>query len=520
MLVCFHRSPDYDERASIDISLGIRPKMVTDSLGNLTTDLHYENVIGKNQFKHHEYIEHRTSDKVFRSVMKDNTNSFLYYLLLQKWSLVVGVGLFKMRMFSVIVSWLSLISFFRILVHLLPEKPLIPWIAVVLLFSNPFFFYASCSIRGYVLSLFFLLLALKLILDVRQKRENTLRYPAITALACAALFCHYYILAGVVPVICQLSTMPEPRKLSVREKISIFICLLAFLLTCLTWWNLCKPEGLYWLEKFHATLRVTNNGTPYSFAGTNFLRQIFQLAGIIAAPAAKITEIARYLRIGYLGIALCLLVGGMLTIKSGNTHALSGVKKNGWLFLYFGIIPVLLYSIEAFWAGQLTIFLPQYALLLLPGVYIGLFVLAKSVALPLPAIVISKILLVYLIFGNVIATTFIIYDNSKHSIADSQKANEIIYQMKNNKSNGIMLAGTDLSVLTMQTIASAISSTNKIKFIRFKDHRDAQFLNYFSISDSISQTVIPSPPSYSSFPTKQSNPSLANWRRLHKPEKQ
>ena len=95
-MLAYRTEPNSDERASLVIALGRHPSLI-DSKG---TPIRLEAYLDSLNFKKYP-VSGSNFLNTTRSVVKDNSNSLLYYILLTIWIKLCGLNIFAARLLTI-----------------------------------------------------------------------------------------------------------------------------------------------------------------------------------------------------------------------------------------------------------------------------------------------------------------------------------------------------------------------------------------------------------------------------------
>ncbi len=355
--------PNWDEEASIDIALGIRPSVELNNLGLPIPKPRYEEIVSDTVFTTLNYERLNTMPNVLRSVMADTSNSFPYYALLHWLILVSGVELDTMRMFTILLAILNLILIFRLSSSISKNKTITPVIAVLLVGINPIYFSDAFLIRSYMLALSLCLLSTTLILNmIRNNQFQLWRFVLLGILSALAILTHYFTFAVIAAsFIFFLKPFKEAQPGSRKHiAMKVFLSLALMTSVLLIWYNLSGPTGIKNLGLHNKAWAASSIGTGYDTSILSFGKQLLNFVafsiGFGNTEGTLFKLIKHFITLSFL---LSMLI---ISIKFWNQNK---QRLNIW-YLYLVIIALTISSIQGFKAGHFINFENKYLVFTLP----------------------------------------------------------------------------------------------------------------------------------------------------------
>lgn len=368
-------TPNWDEEASLDIALGIRPAMVTDPHGLPTRDLQYEQIIADTAFSAADYERHNTPEGVMRAVMQDNSNSFLYYLALHAWLKMTGVNFLWLRLFTVLAAVINLLLIYRITKAWLPQQPYWAVAALLIVGINSIYFSQAFMIRGYMLCITFLLLSTSVWLKTIHHRSFALGSLLLHSGFCLlAILTHYFsiaIVAGQVIyllLVCFRQQSPE-RKKSFPRLLAALILLMAPLVG---WFLLSFHSGIPHLKLLDKGWQQASAGTGYAIGIVNYGKQLFNATAFMLGFDYRIGGLPK---IAWQGVAAAMM--GTILFLLLKAYRIKGAKAFN-IFLFLWATAIMVYSLRSWLSGHFMIFERKYLIFLLPYLVMGLICLASD----------------------------------------------------------------------------------------------------------------------------------------------
>jgi hypothetical protein len=352
---------NWDEEASIDIALGIRPQFQKNSSGSLMREMPYGQVLQRSAFTSADYEKFNNAKDVVHSVWRDNSNSVLYYLALHYCIRLGGVNITMLRLLSIILAGISLLLVFLVAERHNQGSAFVPLLALVIMGSNPVFFSTAFVTRGYMLCLALLLCATYVWLGIVQSKRYSLPQLLLLGLLCAAaVLTHYFSLAVILFFFLHLAASVYRR--SARNTslpwLNLGICLVLFLTPLLFWFYISKEEGIKNLMLLDAGWLSSSKGRSWEGTAPNYLKQLFKAFTYFSGVDANNALLPRMI---WQGISALMLLGiAWLTAK----RVLE--RRRGSLFFYITAWALLLYSVKSFSAGHFMIFEKKYLLFIVP----------------------------------------------------------------------------------------------------------------------------------------------------------
>ena len=229
-VAAFKSIPNWDEEASYDIAFGVRPPYAKDSMGLFLSQVPYAPITSDSVFSCADYEKFNTIPSVMQSVLNDNSNSVVYYLILHYIIKLAGADIFYLKLFSVLVALLNLLLIYRLGNKLL-VVPLLPICLVLLFACNPIFFQSAILIRSYGLALLFSLISADLLMaGIITKHISARRMFLIALLAALAVLTNYFSIALLAGLgLCLVYSIRKNRDLLQNKNSVIASSILIFL---------------------------------------------------------------------------------------------------------------------------------------------------------------------------------------------------------------------------------------------------------------------------------------------------
>ncbi|HYC28608.1 MAG TPA: hypothetical protein VEB42_07320, partial [Chitinophagaceae bacterium] len=261
---------NWDEEASIDIALGIRPQFMKNPDGSLIKELPYGQILQSSTFTSADYKKFNDAKGVVHATWRDNSNSVLYYLTLHYLMKVSGLNITVLRFLTIFLSGICLLLIFQIAARCSNGSVYIPLLAMVLMGCNPVFFSTAFVIRGYMLCLALLLSATYVWLQIIQSKKYSFGQLSLFGLLCAAaVLTHYFSLAVVSFFFLHLAVTTSRRWMAWLMGLALFMVPLLF------WLYISWEEGIKNLMLLDAAWSGASKGKNWEVTGVNYLKQLF-----------------------------------------------------------------------------------------------------------------------------------------------------------------------------------------------------------------------------------------------------
>lgn len=373
---------NWDDEASVDIALGIRPQFMIDSNGLPNKTLPYHQIVNKNVFSSADYEQFNSVNEVIRSVWRDNSNSVVYYVTLHKFIRMLGVNFQLMRLLSILLAGINLLLAFVIVRKWSNGSRYMPFLVLILLGCNPVFFSVAFVIRGYMLCMTLLLLSTLVWLRILQTGKYS-RVWLLALLSAAAVLTHYFSLAIVSFQFLYLLVHAYRNKTS--NWLRLGAGLLIFLVPLITWYIISRDVGIRNMLVLDAGWNnLAQEGEGWGATGLNIAKQLFNAIAYIVGFDFNVGLLPR---IVWQCIALLML--GLIGFT----------LKRPRIFFFIAIWAILLYTIKSISSGHFMIFEKKYLLFIVPYFIIGIVTAIDAGRL-------SKVVLVSMLLIS--ATTFAI----------------------------------------------------------------------------------------------------------------
>jgi hypothetical protein len=259
--------PNSDERSSILIASG-KYQSLTDSLGDFVSPEVYEQRL---EFKKYP-ISNIKLGAVLPSVMNDDTNGFLYYLLLAGIMKFIGQKIILLRVFSVLCAAVNLYLIYFI-TGKFKDNISTQWIALILTAINPVFFEDAILIRSYMLMLTGILLSILFLLRIMDterpiaSKDLSFFFLSVLLAAGSHYLCFPLLLAEFCFIIYKYK---NTTKLLIRFGVG-YLFLLAI---AIGWAYVSYPLGWKNLGGLHeAVLKLSKQSPNYIFSVKNLVRE-------------------------------------------------------------------------------------------------------------------------------------------------------------------------------------------------------------------------------------------------------
>lgn len=370
------QQPNWDEEASIDIALGIRPAMVVGANGRPTGALQYEQVIGHPVFNHGDYAKHNTPGGVVKAVMLDNSNSVLYYLSLHYWIKATGVSVFTLRLFSLLTAVINLWLVAYILAKRLPQQQAWTLVAVALVAFNPIFLLQAFAIRSYMLCVCMLLLATVQWLRLIDHKGNKVgAWYGHALFGALALLSHYFAIAVVLPQYAWLAVLLWRRRrdgLPFTKSLPALLAPLIIVVPLLVWYGYARTVGIPNMQMLDRTWQVAVKGGGYEGTAGNYGRLLFNATAQMLGFDYQVSLLPKW--------GWQVLAGGIMalwTLLLWGLRRQSGINKGAHYrvfnpLLYAWVAGMLVYSVRSFVSGHFMLFHRTYLVFLLPFLLTGI----------------------------------------------------------------------------------------------------------------------------------------------------
>lgn len=394
----YNQALNWDDEASVDIALGIRPQFMIDTNGLPNKTLPYDQIVQKNVFSSADYEQHNSANEVVRSVWRDNSNSMVYYLTLHYFIKLVGVNFHLMRLLSIVLAGINLLLAFAIARRWSNGSRYVPFLVLILLGSNPVFFSVAFAIRGYMLCTTFLLLSSLVWLNILQTGRYN-RVLLFALLSVAAVLTHYFSLAIILFQFLYLFMHAYRNRIN-RGWLNLGAGMLVFLVPLIVWYVISLDVGIRNMVVLDAGWNnLAREGQGWAATGFNALKQLFNATAYFIGFDVNVGLLPR---IVWQCIALLHL--GSICFMLIKTRLL---KERISLLLCIAIGAILLYTVKSISAGHFMIFEKKYLLFIVPFFIIGIvaaidavFRQHPSLKLPAQAALISMLLISVITFAT------------------------------------------------------------------------------------------------------------------------
>ena len=388
---------NWDDEASVDIALGIRPQFMIDPNGLPNKTLPYDEIVQKDIFSAADYEQHNSANEVIRSVWRDNSNSVVYYLTLHYFIKLVGVNFQLMRLLSIVFAGINLLLAFTIARRWSNGSRYVPFLVLILLGSNPVFFSVAFAIRGYMLCTTFLLFSSLIWLNILQTGRYN-RVLLLAVLSVAAVLTHYFSLAVIFFQFLYLLVHAYRNKIG-RSWLNVGAGVLLFLIPLIVWYVISLDVGIRNMLVLDAGWNnLARVQAGWGATGFNVLKQLFNAIAYFIGFDFNAGILPRIV-----WQCIALLELGSICFILIKTRLL---KERISLLLYIAVGALLLYTIKSISAGHFMIFEKKYLLFLVPYFIIGIVLVMDvvlrqhpSLKLPAQAVLINLLLVSMIIFA-------------------------------------------------------------------------------------------------------------------------
>jgi uncharacterized membrane protein len=347
-------SPNSDERASIVIALGQHPSIISTN-GSPISETEY---FGALNYKKYQYSDVRLF-KVVQSVINDNSNGLVYYLLLAGWIKVFGLSVLGMRILSILIAGINLGILYNLAGQLKIGRSF-RFLMLIHAAISLIFFADAILIRSYMLALTGGLLASfylwKILLDY-TKRSYFVWYFFGVILAIGS---HYYITSFFVAHMILVGWKITKDK-GAFAPFLVGYGIMAGL--CLFWMWLSYPSGWRNLAFFYNRVRLISEGTGYDISFVHYLKQLLYYSSNILGVGSMELFSKSFMKVLSGGILFSVVV---LLLKYSNS-------LKGTFMISLTIMPLIFYTIQPLFAGNFTNFIPHYVVLFIPYWLLALY---------------------------------------------------------------------------------------------------------------------------------------------------
>lgn len=490
--VGYHQPPNWDEEASIDIALGIRPAMVVGDHGRPTGGLHHEEVIGKPVFTNADYDRHNNAAGVVNAVMQDNSNSVLYYLVLHYWIKATGLPIFSLRLLSIFTALINLLLVAYIMSTCLPRQRAWAIVAVVLVGFNPVFLLQAFAIRSYMLCVCMLLLAtiawLRLIHTNHAHRNAWFLHSLFAMLA---LFCHYFAVAIILPQLLWLVVVAWRRRkngIATGHWWRPLLALLILVVPLLVWYRVARTTGIPNMQLLDRTWQVAVQGGGYEATASNFIKLLFNTTAQMLGFDYQLTILPKGAWQSLAGLIMVMLAVMAFQYsrqarQDKQVAWVAGVVPSLWNpLLYTWLGAVVIYAGRSWLSGHFMLFHRTYLVFLLPWLLLGLVWMLATSGRVVAAFRWGRLALGLLLLVNVVGFAL-------HTWQWGQSSKARITKVDIGKNhNTIHNPWVDMPALAQQLKQSA--ATDSIVYANWKTaHRFNYYLHQWSGTQHVDTTL-------------------------------
>lgn len=350
----YHSSPNSDERASIVIALGRHPQL-TDETG---TPIAFGAYLDSLNYEKYPVSDSRFI-KTIRSVIKDNSNGLLYYLLLTACIKLIGLNLFALRVLSILIAAINLILISR-LAKLVGVRSHLCFLLILQIAVNPVFYEDAILLRSYMIALTGCLTAAIYLYKICFIESVPGRYYFIYFIGILiALGSHYFTISLLTGMTCFLLWK---RWKAWFPEIAMGYLILVLLIAYWIWY--IAPTMVHTMIFFHNQFNIISEGTGYSISFENTIRQLLLYSANMFGNISVLKTPGIILKI-ISGLIICVLAKLLFNNRE--------MKKYQYLFSVT-ILTLLLYTAQSVLVGNFFNFIPHYLLFFIPFWCIFLYV--------------------------------------------------------------------------------------------------------------------------------------------------
>lgn len=342
----YHSSPNSDERASLVIALGRHPEL-TDKMGK---PINFEAYQDSLNYKKYPVADIHFLNTV-RSVVKDNSNGLLYYLILTSCIKLFGLNLFILRVLSIIITAINLALICRLAKSAGIRSPL-RFLLTIQIAVNPVFFEDAILIRSYMLALTGCLMAAYFLYKICFMESPLRKYYFFYFTGFfIGLGGHYFTFSLLVGMtVFLLWKSRESRFPDIALGYSIL------LLLCASWIWYISPAMAKTVNFFHTQFNFSSHGTGYAIGFVNMIRQLLLYSANMFGNISTLKLPGIYLKI-ISALIICILAKLMFDNR----------KMIRYQYLFsVTFLPLFLYIIQALLTGNFFNFIPHYLLFFIP----------------------------------------------------------------------------------------------------------------------------------------------------------
>jgi len=342
----YHMTPNSDERASLVIALGRHPSL-TDARG---TPILFDAYIDSLRYEQYP-LSGISFLKTTRSVVKDNSNGLLYYLLLTAWIKTFGLNIFIIRLLSLLIAIVNLGLLLK-LAKSLGIRDSLCFLMILQMGTNAVFYEDAILIRSYMLALMGCLVSIIYLYKISTSDSPPGKYYLFYFLGIIiAAGSHYFTISllGGATVFLFLQNRHRIGSNIIRGYIILF-------LTMAAWVWYIYPTAANTLNFFIDRFYVISRGTGYTINLLNLARQLL----LYSATMFGFTSDTRTI-----GIVLKILAGGLVVALTRGIF--SGWKDLRLRYMFaLTIIPLILFLMQSLLVGNFFNFIPHYLVFFIP----------------------------------------------------------------------------------------------------------------------------------------------------------
>jgi uncharacterized membrane protein len=339
--------PNSDERASLVIALGKHPSLI-DKKGNpITFDAYIDSL---------NYQRYPVSESSFNgavhSVLKDNSNGLLYYLMLTSWIKIFGVNIFISRLLTIFFSIVNLLLVVR-LSNLMGIRKWFCFLLLLLLVVNPIFVEDAILIRSYMPALTGCLISACYLYEISIFERAPLRYYIYYFLGfIIAFWCHYFtisLLGGMTVFL-----LWKKRKSCTWQ---LFLGYFILLLFAFAWFVYTITRASSSVHFFNSRLNTLSMGTGYAINIKNAVRQLLFFSANMFGLAASSKMIGMFLKI---------IAGSLLCALAASVYVRNKKNFSSSFIIMLTYVPLFFYLMQSILSGNFFNFIPHYLVCFIP----------------------------------------------------------------------------------------------------------------------------------------------------------
>jgi uncharacterized membrane protein len=351
-ILAYRTEPNSDERASLVIALGRHPSLI-DSKG---TPIQLEAYLDSLNYKKFPVSESNILNTT-KSVVKDNSNSLFYYILLTIWIKLCGLSIFAARLLTILVTAINL-GLIYYLAKCVGIRRGFRYLLILQIVVNPVFITDAILIRSYMLAMTGCMVSAISFYHVYVKESRSAKYLLFYFVGILIAFGSHYFTGSLI------AGMAVALKWTNRKQFIPIIFLgysVLFIFVGVWVWYIYPNVGNT-LKFFHDQFLISK-GTDYDVTIVNTVRQLLLYSANMFGMSGRILAVRLVFKL--VSISLIFILSRVLYFK-----------RNVSVYSFFSaltVLPLIFFLIQAFITGNFFNFLPHHTAFFIPFWCILLF---------------------------------------------------------------------------------------------------------------------------------------------------